>query len=96
MHILSNRPHPLGGTLEDAVAYTLATAKDQIEVAGYEVRRGTEVRVLMPAYDPIGFFPRVGAEVTCPGLGLESHWTIVRIAYGYTQGGGQYGLQIRP
>ena len=94
MHNLANRP--FDGTLEAAVAHALATTSAQIEVAGYEVRRGAEVRVLTPLYDPIGFFPRVGAEVTCPGLGLGSHWVIVRIAYGYTQGGGQYGLQIRP
>ena len=93
MHSLSNCP--FDGTLEDAVAHTLATATTQIEVAGYEVTREAESRVLAPAYDPVGFFPRVGTEVMCSGLGLGSHWVIVRIAYGHTQGGGQYGLQIR-
>ena len=94
MQSLSNPP--FDGTLEEAVAHTLATATAQIEVAGYEVRRGPEVRVLTPAHDPIGFLPRVGTVVTCPALGLGSRWVVARVAYGYTQGGGQYGLQIRP
>ena len=94
MQSLSNPP--FDGTLEEAVAHTLATATAQIEVAGYEVRRDTETRVLTPIHDAIDFFPRAGAEVTCPALGAGSRWVVVRVAYGYTQGDGQYGLQIRP
>ena len=83
---MRNFPNPPSSeSIESLVAHINAHRHDYGYVTriGLEVERNGERRVLAPAYDSLGFAPRIGDEIECSGLGDGSHWRVVAVATGY-------------
>lgn len=83
----SNSTYP--GTLDEAVAEVNADRHNRrfVQLIGLTVEgrlhRAGERHTLTPAYNSVGFAPRIGETVECSALGLGSEWTVVEVAEGY-------------